>query len=525
MRADRHVWKAVQEEIASRITEHQFETWFRQVNFDFSGPEQVSVSVPNRFYESFLKHRYYTVILASIESVTSLQRPHLEFRVDESLEHDSPNRTTAARTPLETDGIANNPFENEIQSRLGENSQSESDLAPSQSSNPDKRIDPGALDRGPLDQGTFDGNELPATAPTLGAHSPQSWLSTPQLPHNLPLNPNYIFDSFVVGPSNSLAHAAARAVAENPGISYNPLFIHGNVGLGKTHLLQAVARSYLARGMGRLVYVSCSNFTNDYISAVRDNNLSEFREKYANVDALLIDDIQFLADKDSTQEEFFHTFNTVYNEQKQIFLTSDSLPSAIEGLSDRLVSRFKLGLVAHLGPPQFETRVAILMQKARFLGLALTQEIAEFVAHQITDNVRELEGAILRLHSHVSIEQKPLTLDLVRNSLVDILGEEQSTAIDLPKIQQVVLEEFHVKASDLHSRKRTRSIVLPRQVCMYLARLQTNLSLEEIGDYFGGRDHSTVMHAVEKITELRETDIKLRKTLENLESRLGVTSG
>ena len=448
MKADRRIWKAVQQEIASRITEHQYQTWFKSVDFDFTGPEHISISVPNRFYQTFLKHRYLPVILESIETVMNLQRPRIEFQIEPSADLD---------------------------------------------------------------------DEEPRPQDDLTPVIPTPVMDT--FPANLPLNPGYTFEQFITGPSNRLAHAAAIAIADHPGTSYNPLFIYGNVGLGKTHLMQAVAHTYCARRHGRVVYLSCASFTNDFISAVGNSSLDAFRKKYRDADALLIDDIQFLASKERTQEEFFHTFNAVYNEQKQIFLSSDSLPNDIGGLGDRLVSRFKLGLVAALAPPTFETRCAILVRKADNLGLQIPIDVAEYVAHQICDNIREIEGAVLRLHTLVAIEKKPITLDAVKESLADLFGDE-STRIDLLKIQQSVLEEFEVLPADLHSRKRTRSIVVPRQICMYVARRHTDLSLGEIGAFFGGRDHSTVLHGIEKVVSMLDKEPRIRRAVDSIERHL-----
>lgn len=339
------------------------------------------------------------------------------------------------------------------------------------------------------------------------------------MPESIPLNPNYVFDQFVTGPSNRLAHAAAVAVSNSPGTTYNPLFIHGSVGLGKTHLMQAVAHVFVAKGLRRLVYISCAAFTNDFISALERNEIESFRNKYRQADALLIDDVQFLASKERTQEEFFHTFNAIYNEQKQIFLTSDSPPAEIEGLGDRLESRFKLGLVADLTPPSYETRVAILKRKGRILGMEIPDDVAEFVGRRIHDNVREIEGALMRLQTLVTIERRPLDLPNVEYSLADIL-EEHHPRIDLPRIQQAVVEHYDVSILDLHSKKRSRSIVVPRQICMFLARRHTNMSLGEIGDFFGGRDHSTVIHGVAKIEKSLASDARIQTAIETIERTL-----
>lgn len=333
------------------------------------------------------------------------------------------------------------------------------------------------------------------------------------------LNQNLTFDGFVTGPSNQLAHAAAMAVAENPGSSYNPFFLHGSVGLGKTHLLQAVAHRMRERGIENVVTISCASFTNDFISALSSRKIDEFRKRYREAGALLIDDIQFLCDKERTQEEFFHTFNEIYNQEQQIFLTSDAPPSEIEGLSERLVSRFRLGLVVQMSPPDLETRMAILQQKATARGLDLPFDVIEMTAHQIRDNIRELEGAVLRIESMIRHEGKDPNTANAAIVLTELRGDH-STRIDLRRIEELVCEEFAVTPGELHSPKRTRSIVLPRQVCMYLGRRHTDCSLGEIGQYFGGRDHSTVLHSIEKIRNLFPMDAGLRRSIEQIKEKL-----
>jgi chromosomal replication initiator protein len=335
----------------------------------------------------------------------------------------------------------------------------------------------------------------------------------------IPLNQSLTFDAFVTGPSNQLAHAAAMAVADNPGGSYNPFFLHGSVGLGKTHLLQAVAHRLRSGGVSNVVTISCASFTNDFISALSSQKIDEFRSRYRDAGALLIDDIQFLCDKEATQEEFFNTFNEIYNQERQIFLTSDAAPSQIMGLSQRLVSRFRLGLVVQMDPPDLETRMAIIQRKAGARGISIPLDVVEVMAQRVRDNIRELEGAVLRVESMVRHENRPITIDSVTRTLDELLGDS-STRIDLRKIEELVCEEFVVTTSELHSARRTRSIVLPRQVCMYLGRRFTACSLGEIGQYFGGRDHSTVLHSIEKIRHGLPLDAGLRRSTEVIEEQL-----
>ena len=335
----------------------------------------------------------------------------------------------------------------------------------------------------------------------------------------LALKKSLTFEAFVTGPSNQLAHAAAMAVADSPGSSYNPFFLHGSVGLVKTHLLQAVAHRLQSTGVSNVIALSCASFTNEFIAALSSQKIDEFRNKYRKAGALLIDDIQFLCDKERTQEEFFHTFNEIYNRERQIFLTSDAAPSTIQGLSERLVSRFRLGLVVQMDPPDLETRMAIIHKKADQRGLELSADVVEVVARRIRDNVRELEGAVLRIESMARHENRAITTSSVSETLDELFGGT-NTRIDLRKIEDLVTIEFSVSSEELHSPRRTRSIVLPRQVCMYLGRRLTDCSLGEIGHHFGGRDHSTVLHSIEKIRQCVEQDAQLRSNIEAMENRL-----
>ncbi len=337
---------------------------------------------------------------------------------------------------------------------------------------------------------------------------------------NLLLNDAYTFDAFIVGPSNQLAHAAAIAVSENPGKTYNPLFMYGSVGLGKSHLLQAVCHTILRKKPdARVAYLSCETFVNEFISAIQRNDLPAFRDRHRQLDLLLIDDIQFLSRAERSQEEFFHTFNDLYNAQKQIVLTSDQPPQEIAGLQERLTSRFKSGLVARIDRPSYEMRIAILKKKAELRSVDLPNDVVDYIASTITTNIRELDGAVTKTIGYASLLNQPITLDVARTALHEPAGAKPQVSIE--DILKVVTRHYAVRTSDLQSKKRTRSIVLPRQICMYLARSLTMLSLEEIGGYFGGRDHSTVLHAEEKIRNTIQTDPTLANTIEKLKLELG----
>jgi len=330
------------------------------------------------------------------------------------------------------------------------------------------------------------------------------------------LGEDYTFDTFVSGPCNRLAHAASLAVSESPGKTYNPLFIHGSVGLGKTHLLQATCHKVTHDRPGAgICYLSCETFVNHFIEAVERGKLQDFRYRYRHADVLVVDDIQFLSDHEQTQEEFFHTFNTLYQSQKQIILSCDRGPAQIPDLEERLISRFNWGLVARIDRPCYETRVAIVRRKARHRGIELPEDVICFIAGSIDSNTRELEGAISKVTMLAQVLERDLDLALAEEAL----GQEPaatSREITIEDILNAVISRFNVRLADLQSKKRSRSIAFPRQVCMYLARRLTRHSLEEIGGYFGGRDHSTVLHANKTIEKLRQDDLQFQVTLERL---------
>ncbi|MFI5381377.1 MAG: chromosomal replication initiator protein DnaA [Tepidisphaerales bacterium] len=334
------------------------------------------------------------------------------------------------------------------------------------------------------------------------------------------LNPDYTFDNFVTGPCNRLPHAACVAVAENPGVAYNPLFIHGGVGLGKSHLLQAVCQSMLEkRPDSRILYLSCDSFINQFINAVESGDMNQFRYRYRHVDMLVIDDIHFLASKDRTQEEFFHTFNTLYQGHKQIILSADCPPSEIPELEERLVSRFNWGLVARIDKPCYETRVAILQKKARMRDVVLPEDVLCYVAAKVESNTRELEGAVIKIQGMSTLQSGKIDLELARAALGESATAEQKR-ITIQQIFEAVTKYYNVRMSDLQSKKRHKSIAFPRQVCMFLARRHTRYSLEEIGGYFGGRDHTTVLHAIRTVEEDTHTDPAVADQLGHLDRQL-----
>ncbi len=331
------------------------------------------------------------------------------------------------------------------------------------------------------------------------------------------LNPKYTFDTFVIGNSNRFAHAAALAVAEAPAQAYNPLFIYGGVGLGKTHLMHAIGHYILNQNPhSKVVYVSSEKFTNELINSIRDDRNNEFREKYRNVDVLLIDDIQFIAGKESTQEEFFHTFNALHEANKQIIISSDRPPKEIPTLEDRLRSRFEWGLISDIQPPDLETRIAILKKKAKMENLNIPDDVMLYIATKIQSNIRELEGALIRIVAYSSLTNKEVTVELAEEALKDIISDTKPRKITVDLIKEVVAKEFNVKIEDFNSKKRTRAIAYPRQIAMYLTRELTDLSLPKIGDEFGGRDHTTVIHAYDKIAnDIKESE-DFKNRIDNL---------
>ncbi|MCF6418357.1 MAG: chromosomal replication initiator protein DnaA [Furfurilactobacillus sp.] len=334
--------------------------------------------------------------------------------------------------------------------------------------------------------------------------------------HANSLNDKYTFDTFVIGKGNQMANAAAMAVSEEPGTLYNPLFLYGGVGLGKTHLMHAIGHAMIARNPNtNVMYVTSEEFTNDMVMSIRDKTQEQFRLKYRYVDLLLVDDIQFFADKEGTQEEFFHTFEQLYNNSKQIVLTSDRLPNEIPKLQDRLVSRFKWGLSVDITAPDLETRIAILRNKAEREQIEIPDDALEIIASQVNSNVRELEGALARVQAYSRLQKKPIDEDLVHNALKSLNLESKPT-LTIELIQQKVASYFDVNLVDLKGKKRMKEIVVPRQIAMYLARELTNSSLPKIGKAFGGKDHTTVLHSCDKIAESISNDAKLAENIQQL---------
>ncbi len=452
-------WARVLEGLRKRTRPQQFQTWFAPLHLRQFTEEQLELGVPNKFYSDWLEKHYLDVLRESLQEAVGAV-PAIRFVPDPAIKLVHPDQEGAS--PAE--GKAPAPS-----------------LAP------------------------------PGTGPATAA-------PPPSLPtKDVGLVPGYTFETFVVGPCNRMAHAAALAVVESPGKAYNPLFMHGAVGLGKTHLVQAVCSALRLRNPAlALRYMSCESFMNEFIGSIQQGDTDSFRDKYRRSDLLVIDDVHFLAKGESTQEEFFHTFNALYNTHRQIILSSDRSPEEIRSIEERLVSRFKWGLVCRLDPPDFETRVAIVKKKASLLGKELPAEVLNLIATTVASNIRELEGAINRVIGYARLANRPVDLPLAQEALRDISAPRRRISIE--EIMQVVADAYDVKVTDLQSKRKSKSVALPRQICMHLARKLTSHSLEEIGGYFGGRDHTTVLYADGKIRALSESDPHLAATLSRITS-------
>ena len=462
-------WAEVQTALQGLIQREQFETWFRRADLRLVNDVQVCLAVQNAFTRDWLVKHYQGSIERAVAGVFG--KPlEVVFAVDAELVGERRPRTPDADTALETAVAAALPSAAGV--------------------------------------GTSHG------APAGNSPSRLMWAS------DVPLNPQYRFDSFVVGPCNRFAHAASLGVSESPGKNYNPFFLHGSNGLGKTHLLQSLCYSLLERTPHtRILYLSCETFVNHFISALTDGNLDTFRNKYRNVDVLVVDDIHVLANKERTQEEFFHTFNTLYNAGKQIVLSSDTSPKEIPTLQERLVSRFKWGLVTEIERPCYETRMAILKRKSRERGHELPDDVARLLAEHIDTNIRELEGAVTRLQGYASLSGQALTPELATKVLRDVFTHSRGQ-LSMEEILRVVTAHFNMKLSELQSKRRSNAIVYPRQIGMYLIRKSTRHSLEEIGGFFGGRDHSTVLYAIERIELQMQADPRIKELVASFLNQL-----
>ncbi|MEO0478132.1 MAG: chromosomal replication initiator protein DnaA [Planctomycetota bacterium] len=497
------VFDVLRERLRSSFADEQFVSWFDRFELLRVQPERVTFAAPN----SFIRQRFQSKYRDQLESVVrdTLGEPGCEVSV---LVPEQPR--------FEANGLA---AESGLQSEVSRGVSTGEGI--------------------PSGSGPSNGHlqeELPANGTTFGAQGLQpepvevrqvgnidsaverfGWASS-ELGS---LNAGHTFDNFVVGPCNRLSHAAALAVKDNPGRTYNPLFLHGNVGLGKTHLLQSVCHAIREQNpKARVLYISCEEFTNRFIHSIQARCLDLFRAFHRSVDVLVIDDVQFLADKEKTQDEFFHTFNVLYNTQRQIILSSDRSPSDIPTVEERLLSRFRWGLVAELDVPCFETRVAIVKRKALSRRVQLPDDVAYFIAERIDTNIRELEGAIIKVVGVATITQRPIDTALAEEALRGVVVSRRSRKLSVPDIVQAVTEHFAVTTRDLTGKSRTQAISVPRQLSMYLCRELTDESLESVGRYFGNRDHTTVMYGVQKIKDRITDDPSMAQLVATLRRRL-----
>ncbi|MAV08209.1 MAG: chromosomal replication initiator protein DnaA [Gammaproteobacteria bacterium] len=475
------VWSQCQSQLQSELPEQQYNTWIRPLKLKYfdadnerfndpSNDDVIELLAPNRFVEDWVKSKFLN-------------------RIEELFHQLSGNGVVL--------GISASPANAPQYKQQSEFVSNSSNSEPSSTETPSIIQNPSDLDAALVE------------APAIIRSAAETSLRTN-------LNNEFTFDSFVEGKSNQLAFAAAQQVAENPGGSYNPLFIYGGVGLGKTHLMHAVGNALRAKKPNaKIVYLHSERFVADMVKALQLKAIDEFKRFYRSVDALLIDDIQFFSGKERSQEEFFHTYNALLEGGQQMILTSDRYPKEIDGVEERLKSRFGWGLTVAVEPPELETRAAILINKAEQSGVHLSKDAAFFIAQRIRSNVRELEGALKRVMAHAQFTRRPIDIDLIRESLKDLLAL-QDKLITVDNIQRVVADYYQLKMSDLLSRRRSRSVARPRQVAMSIAKELTNHSLPEIGEAFGGRDHTTVLHACRKVKELEGADREVQRDLKNL---------
>ena len=461
----RQIWQAALVELQKQIPRNEHETWLKHAKLSSPTQGTYVIAVPSTFAKEWLESRMLRQIKNTLSSIVG-QKVEISVMVSQPTERKKASDAHSDRLPLHK-------------------------VVVKQTEEPDRET----IDREPAEEPLF--MSEPTENISLNGWKP---------------DPKYTFSAFIVGNSNRLAHAAAEAVAKAPATTYNPFFIYGGVGLGKTHLLHAIAHRLL-RDKHKVMYVTSETFTNDIVNAILQRRTDEFRNRYRNVDVLLIDDIQFIAGKESTQEEFFHTFNTLYAANKQIVISSDRLPKSMVTLEERLRSRFEWGLIADIQPPDFETRMAILRTKAEQLKMGVTPEVLEFIARKVQRNIRELEGALNRVLAYAKLNNRVLTPEVAAAALSDLVSNKARRSLTPPKILEVVAKYYQVDPRALRGKARAKEIVLPRQVAMYLMREETDTPLLEIGRELGGRDHTTVLHGYEKIRSQIDTNDDLRSEI------------
>ncbi len=486
LQMERSLLRSILQQLGARVRREQLETWFRSLDVRRADEREIELSVTSSFVRDWVQKNYLGVLQ---EAVGALGEPKRRVVLTHREEDGWDSLRFAQPTPMS----------DEIDRLLRQR---------------DERVPAGPVSNPASLPSPFG---MPPSMPAASLPAATGVPTSRRLGNAL--NPNYTFDRFVVGPCNRLAHASALAIGENPGCAYNPLFLHGNVGLGKSHLLQAICHTVLRRDpKARVLYLSCEDFTNAFIQAIQSHSLDQFRETYRTADVLVIDDVQFLANKDKTQDEFFHTFNALYDAQKQIVLSSDRPPVEIPTVEERLVSRFKWGLVAEVEAPCFDTRVAIVRRKAAGRGIDLPEEVARFLAERVATNIRELEGAVIKVVGIAAITEQPITLALAESCIRGM--PVRQTQVSADDIMTLITSEFAITARELTGKSRTQTVSLPRQIAMYLLREHTESSLEDVGRIFGNRDHTTVLYAVNKIKERTQKDKMFKELMDGLGNRL-----
>jgi len=456
------VWREAQTHLKNVLTGQTYNTWIEPLSFLSTEDDTLTLQVPSTFIQKWVTDKYLTMIKEVLYALTSVQY-HIEFHIAEPKEQHK-------EEPKEPKQAKSSPAPKEPEKEKEKEKEKDKE------------------------------KKAPEFMPNL--------------------NPKYTFDSFVCGASNQFAYAASQAVANKPASNYNPLFIYGGVGLGKTHLVHAIGNHILAKNAkAKICYYSSEKFMNEMINCLRYKKMEEFRNKFRKMDLLLIDDIQFMAGKEATQEEFFHTFNALYDSHKQIVITSDKFPKEIPGLEERLRSRFEWGLIADIQPPNIETKMAILKKKADMHGIELPDDVAFFLANGANSNIRELEGMLIRLEAFASLTGSALTLNMAREVMKDIIVEK-TKEVTVEMIQKVVAEHFRIKLSELKSDKRVKTLVVPRQIAIYICRELTKASYPEIGEKFGGKDHSTIIHSVKKIEKQMAGDNEFRASVEDIKKKV-----
>lgn len=529
------VWEGCVEHLRGELPEQQFNTWIRPLKRAEDVSDCLQLIAPNRFVLDWVNDKFFY----RIEEIVSQLHAHAPLRVQlvAAARNTGFTRQTTAPSPTTHSNSYSSPVAASVSPRAIEaitppvNRYNDQDMLNTTVDKPHRAVE-SSNNNDTSNQSSFNRASDIEASTNLGIITDLNQVTVDRvvnagsrsrredieggLQHKNNLNKTFIFDNFVVGKSNQLGLAAATQVAANPGGSYNPLFIYGGVGLGKTHLMHAVGNALCQRKPdAKVVYLHSERFVADMVKALQLNAINDFKRYYRSVDALLIDDIQFFAGKERSQEEFFHTFNALLEGGQQIILTCDRYPKEINGLEERLKSRFGWGLTVAIEPPELETRVAILKRKAEQVGVPLPNDAAFFLAQRVRSNVRELEGALKRVIANAQFTGRELSVELVREALKDLFAL-QDRLVSIDNIQKVVAEYYKIKVSDLHAKRRSRSVARPRQVAMYLAKDLTNHSLPEIGEAFGGRDHTTVLHAVRKIKELMETDSDIKEDVKNL---------